>query len=203
VLLDEPLANLDYKLREELRVEIPRIFEESGAIFVYATTEPEEALLLGGNTATLHQGRITQFGPTPHVYRAPRDAITAEVFSDPPMNFTAVRVSGGRAGIGAALWDAGNLPDGEYRAGFRPAHLSLHETPGALPLSAVLETTEITGAQTFLHLHHESDRWFGLVNGVHPRPHGQQLTVWLDPAHVYLFARDGTLARAAPYARAA
>jgi glycerol transport system ATP-binding protein len=48
VLLDEPLANLDYKLREELRVEIPKIFAESGAIFVYATTEPEEALLLGG-----------------------------------------------------------------------------------------------------------------------------------------------------------
>ena len=46
VLLDEPLANLDYKLREELRAEIPRIFAESGAIFVYATTEPEEALLL-------------------------------------------------------------------------------------------------------------------------------------------------------------
>src|SRR5690606_38491302 len=58
VLLDEPLANLDYKLREELRAEIPRIFEESGAIFVYATTEPEEALLLGGNTATLWEGRI-------------------------------------------------------------------------------------------------------------------------------------------------
>ena len=52
VLLDEPLANLDYKLREELRIEIPKIFEKSGAIFVYATTEPEEALLLGGNTAT-------------------------------------------------------------------------------------------------------------------------------------------------------
>ena len=67
VLLDEPLANLDYKLREELRAEIPRIFEASGAIFVYATTEPEEALLLGGNTATLWQGRITQFGPTPQV----------------------------------------------------------------------------------------------------------------------------------------
>lgn len=65
VLLDEPLANLDYKLREELRAEIPRIFEESGAIFVYATTEPEEALLLGGNVATMWEGRITQFGPTP------------------------------------------------------------------------------------------------------------------------------------------
>ncbi|MEO9628983.1 MAG: ABC transporter ATP-binding protein, partial [Sulfitobacter sp.] len=60
VLLDEPLANLDYKLREELRAEIPRIFERAGSIFVYATTEPEEALLLGGNTATLWEGRVTQ-----------------------------------------------------------------------------------------------------------------------------------------------
>ena len=96
VLLDEPLANLDYKLREELRAEIPRIFAESGAIFVYATTEPEEALLLGGNTATLWEGRVTQFGPTPQVYRAPVDAITARVFSDPPMNFAEVSVAGGR-----------------------------------------------------------------------------------------------------------
>src|SRR5690606_17615016 len=68
VLLDEPLANLDYKLREELRFELPRLFAESGAIFVYATTEPHEALLLGGATATLSQGRVTQFGPTIEVY---------------------------------------------------------------------------------------------------------------------------------------
>ncbi|MCB1829811.1 MAG: ABC transporter ATP-binding protein, partial [Gammaproteobacteria bacterium] len=59
VLLDEPLANLDYKLREELREELPKLFRDSGATVVYATTEPAEALLLGGCTATLHQGRIT------------------------------------------------------------------------------------------------------------------------------------------------
>ncbi len=58
VLLDEPLANLDYKLREELRTELPRIFEASGAIFVYATTEPSEALLLGGRTVCMWEGEI-------------------------------------------------------------------------------------------------------------------------------------------------
>src|ERR1700716_2394157 len=73
VLLDEPLANLDYKLREELRTELPRIFEASGAIFVYAMTEPTEALLLGGNTATLFEGAMTQVGPTAAVYRRPID----------------------------------------------------------------------------------------------------------------------------------
>jgi glycerol transport system ATP-binding protein len=72
VLLDEPLANLDYKLREELREELPKIFAATGAIFVYATTEPHEALLLGGNTATLAQGRVTQFGATIEVFRRPR-----------------------------------------------------------------------------------------------------------------------------------
>merc|ERR1711879_823120 len=86
VLLDEPLANLDYKLREELREEIPKIFKESGAIFVYATTEPEEALLLGGNVATLWEGKITQFGKTTDVYHNPKNTITAKVFSNPAMN---------------------------------------------------------------------------------------------------------------------
>ena len=70
VLLDEPLANLDYKLREELRVELPKFFAESGAVFVYATTEPHEALLLGGSTATLHEGRVTQFGSTIEAHSA-------------------------------------------------------------------------------------------------------------------------------------
>ena len=71
VLLDEPLANLDYKLREELRVELPRLFAETGAIFVYATTEPHEALLLGGQHRHPAPGAVTQFGDTIAVYNRP------------------------------------------------------------------------------------------------------------------------------------
>jgi len=84
------LANLDYKLREELRVELPRLFAETGAIFVYATTEPHEALLLGGRTATLHEGTVTQFGNTIDVYNRPADLRTAQTFADPPLNIGAV-----------------------------------------------------------------------------------------------------------------
>ncbi|MBN8511021.1 MAG: ABC transporter ATP-binding protein, partial [Burkholderiales bacterium] len=86
VLLDEPLANLDYKLREALRDELPRLFEDRGCTVVYATTEPSEALLLGGHVATLHEGRVTQFGAAGAVYRAPQDLTSARVFSDPPIN---------------------------------------------------------------------------------------------------------------------
>jgi len=203
VLLDEPLANLDYKLREELRVEIPRIFEASGAIFVYATTEPEEALLLGGNTAALWEGRITQFGPTPQVYRQPADMVTARVFSDPPMNFVAARKSGGSLSFGgtAQLPAAGALaalPDGEYTAGFRANHLDLlKHSPQALDFPCSLIVTEITGSETFLHLTHGTDRWVGLVHGVHDLAPGTEVKVWLDPAHLYLFDGAGRLAPAA------
>jgi len=74
VLLDEPLANLDYKLREELREELPALFAQTGAILVYATTEPMEALLLGGRTTTLWEGRVTASGPAAAIYRAPQPA---------------------------------------------------------------------------------------------------------------------------------
>ena len=95
VLLDEPLANLDYKLREELREELPKFFARSGAILVYATTEPMEALLLGGITIALHEGRVTQIGPDLAVYRRPDNIETARAFSDPPLNELAIEKRGG------------------------------------------------------------------------------------------------------------
>jgi len=209
VLLDEPLANLDYKLREELRLEIPRIFEESGAIFVYATTEPEEALLLGGNTATLWEGRITQFGPTAEVYRQPKDATTARVFSDPPMNFLSVTKQGDRIAFGdgqsvAALGALAELADGDYLAGFRPNHLEIERHgEGVLAFDTRLSVTEITGSETFVHLDHHGERWVGLIHGVRDLKIGADLRVWLDPAHVYVFGPDGALVAPASYALAA
>ena len=208
VLLDEPLANLDYKLREELRAEIPRIFAASGAIFVYATTEPEEALLLGGNTATLWEGRITQFGSTPHVYRHPADATTARVFSDPPMNFVACIKQGDRLRLGDASTAAegafARLADGPYTAGFRANHLELQRHSGAaLEFTCQLGAGEITGSETFVHLRHGADRWVGLVDGVHSLTPGDDISIWLDPAHIYVFDPSGALAMPAAYAVAA
>src|SRR3569832_800194 len=104
VLLDEPLANLDYKLREELRAELPRIFEASGAIFVYATTEPSEALLLGGDTVCMWEGEVLQAGNTPKVYRKPDTLRVAQVFSDPPLNIVGIEKK-----IGSVLFVGGFL----------------------------------------------------------------------------------------------
>ena len=209
VLLDEPLANLDYKLREELRVEIPKIFEEAGSIFVYATTEPEEALLLGGNTATLWEGRITQFGPTPQIYRNPADATTARVFSDPPMNFLPISKAGPRIMFGdgqscAAAGRLAELEDGRYLAGFRPNHVELEKhTADAMRFNCRVAVTEITGSETFVHLAHHGERWVGVITGVRELDTGSDLPVYLDPSHVYVFAEGGELVATAAYAKAA
>ncbi|QUJ76737.1 ABC transporter ATP-binding protein [Sulfitobacter albidus] len=208
VLLDEPLANLDYKLREELRVEIPKIFEEAGSVFVYATTEPEEALLLGGNTAALWEGRVTQFGPTPSVYRKPVDATTARVFSDPPMNFLQLTKAGSEIRFGAGQTAAvtgtlAALADGSYLAGFRPNHLEITPSAEAITFDTKLKVTELTGSETFIHLDHHGETWVGLVHGVHQLALGAALPVYLNPAHIYIFDADGALVAPAAYAAAA
>jgi glycerol transport system ATP-binding protein len=95
MLLDEPLVNLDYKLREELRDELSALFAAGDSTVVYATTEPTEALLLGGYTAVLDAGELLQYGPTAEVFHRPCSIRVARAFSDPPMNL--VRPGRGRA----------------------------------------------------------------------------------------------------------
>lgn len=199
VLLDEPLANLDYKLREELREELPRIFTASGAVFVYATTEPTEALLLGGQTATLWEGRLTQFAPTLQVYRQPNSMTTARVFSDPPMNFLQLSKQGDQLKFetGEILQASGaltHLADTVYSLGFRPNHLSLAPTsPEALSFQVTVTVVEISGSESFVHLKHGEQRWVALLSGIHePAPH-TRLTAYIDPKHLYVFAADGAL----------
>ena len=156
VLLDEPLANLDYKLREELREELPRIFSETGAIFVYATTEPTEALLLGGRTVTLRQGRVTAVGPTSELYRQPADLETARIMSDPPLNVIGLTVSGGALmgsdGLTLPAGTLAGLGDGAYALGIRAHQLHPDAATAARgKLVARLVTSEVTGSQTFAH----------------------------------------------------
>jgi glycerol transport system ATP-binding protein len=211
VLLDEPLANLDYKLREELRVELPRIFAASGAILVYATTEPEEALLLGGNTATLHEGRITQFGPTLEVYRRPVDLRTARAFSDPPLNSlpvskrgASVQAADGTAiPVGATLAD---LPDGTYTLAFRPHLLGLTPSQtGSRVLSALgqVSVAEITGSESFIHLEVLGQKWVSLSHGVTQAAPGSEVTVHVNTDRCFVFDAQDQLVVVPDHAEAA
>ena len=201
-MLDEPLANLDYKLREELRSEIPKIFETSGAIFVYATTDPEEALLLGGNTACVSDGSISQYGNTKTVYHRPNSRKTADIFSSPPMNFVSFVKSGDEVSIGgelSAITGFETLDDGTYSAGFRPNHLSLDNIENSVLFSTYLKSTELTGSETFLHLDHKNDHWVALMHGIKQLNTGQDHNVYVCADHLYIFEQDGRLKRPAHY----
>jgi glycerol transport system ATP-binding protein len=193
VLLDEPLANLDYKLREELRAELPRIFEASGAIFVYATTEPTEALLLGGNTICMWEGQTLQVGETAKVYRHPDTLRVAQVFSDPPLNIVgiekkngSVQYAGGISAPASGLY--AGLADGAYRVGFRAHQLEIaNGQAGRHAFSATVTVTEITGSESFVHLHRDASNWVAVLHGVHEFAPGQQLDAVLDPDNVFVF----------------
>ncbi len=199
VLLDEPLANLDYKLREELRVELPKIFAETGSILVYATTEPQEALLLGGSTATLSQGRVTQFGTTIDVYNHPVDLETAQIFADPPLNITSVTKSGTNLRyqnreLTKLDNEIASNDDGEFFAALRPHHVQLKSTNSAtFTLPATVNTAEITGSETFIHVRTNSEHWVVLTRGVHRVEPGQDITLHIDPDKLYLFDKEERL----------
>jgi glycerol transport system ATP-binding protein len=205
VLLDEPLANLDYKLREELRTELPRIFEASGAIFVYATTEPSEALLLGGDTVCMWEGQVLQVGSTPKVYRHPETMRVAQVFSDPPLNIVgiekqngSVQYAGGISAPASGLY--AGLGDGAYRVGFRAHQLEVADgIAGRHAFSATVTVTEITGSESFVHLNRDDSNWVAVLQGIHEYPPGHVLHAALDPDNVFVFDPAGRLV-AAPIA---
>jgi glycerol transport system ATP-binding protein len=202
VLLDEPLANLDYKLREELRVELPRIFEASGAVFVYATTEPSEALLLGGRTICLWQGEALQNGDTARVFRRPDTLRVAQVFSDPPLNVIAVEkrdgsvtYEGGARAAASGLY--AGLGDGCYRVAFRAHQLGIGAgEQGAHRFAAEVIVTEITGSESFVHLKRGNSNWVSVLDGVHNFPPGVALDAALDPADLMVFDDGGRLVAA-------
>lgn len=197
VLLDEPLANLDYKLREELREELPKIFAELGAIFVYATTEPHEALLLGGHTATLSKGRVTQYGPTIDVYRRPADLMTAKTFADPPLNTVQAVRSNGDFMIGGVQalhvpTHLAGLPEGPVTLGFHPHHLSLTPKGGeGGTLVARSMISEISGSESYIHLEYARERWVMLAHGIHDIEPDKDIQVYLDTRHLMAFDDQG------------
>jgi glycerol transport system ATP-binding protein len=173
------------------------LFAGRACTVVYATTEPGEALLLGGCTATVHEGRVTQYGPSGTVYRQPVDLVTARVFSDPPINTAPATKTGGRFHLSAQVsWLAegrlGELPDGSYTVGLRP-HNVLRATgkAGVVPVDCRVLVAEISGSESVVHFDLDGMVWVSLSHGVHGFKVGETARFELDVAHCLYFAPDG------------
>ena len=196
ILLDEPLANLDFKLREELRDELPRIFSERNCIVAYATTEPTESLLFGGRTAALHEGHIVDFGPTGEIYRHPASLVSAKVFSEPPINTANVTKTGNRIALNDHVsWKAHrSLPDGKYTIGIRAHHvLPIKKKKDAVPIDGTIQVAELSGSESMIHFDAYGDSWVSLSHGVHPFETGQKATLYADVSRSFYFDQSGKL----------
>lgn len=199
VFLDEPLANLDYKLREELRDQLPELFAGRGAVVVYATSEPEEALLLGGYTGLMHDGQVTQFGKTADIYRNPSNLQSAQVFSDPPINTAYITKEGNLARLDAnTSWPlqgtAAEMADGNYTVAIRPIHVLPYQNERhSVPLNGTVQITELSGSDSSAHFNMGSNSWVSLASGVHDYQIGEQHMFFMDPSRCFYFVPDGTL----------
>ena len=199
MLLDEPLVNLDYKLREELREELSSLFSAGNSTVIYATTEPSEALLLGGYTAVMDAGELLQYGPTAEVFHQPRSIRVARAFSDPPMNLVeAEAVDGGlrlRGGVNLPV----DLPGEASRSvtvGIRASALRETARPGDIGIPGEVELAEISGSDTFVHVNTAQGELVAQLTGVHEFDLGAHITLHIDPSQVYVFDRAGDLVRA-------
>ncbi len=199
VFLDEPLANLDYKLREELRDQLPELFAGRGAVVVYATSEPAEALMLGGKTALMNDGYVTQFGPTADIYRHPNTLTSAKVFSDPPINAAAVTIKGATAHLGdGTIWTlkdaAAGLTDGAYTVAIRPNYVTPFKGNESLvKLTGEVLVTELSGSESSAHFRMRTDTWVSLAPGVHPYEIGVDHLFYMESSKCFCFAPDGAL----------
>lgn len=196
MLLDEPLVNLDYKLREGLREELTQLFDAGRSTVVYATTDPGEALLLGGYTAVLDAGEVLQYGPTAEVFHAPQSLRVARALSDPPMNLVNVQVAeGGRAlrlpdGTALVLPQALPQASGDVMLGVRANALALQARPGDIALRGVVHLAEISGSDTFVHTQLPWGDWVAQLTGVHKVGLNQPVSVYLSPADCYVFESE-------------
>ncbi|GAB3539891.1 ABC transporter ATP-binding protein [Noviherbaspirillum agri] len=207
LLLDEPLVNLDYKLREELRRELTDLFADGSTTVVYATTEPLEALQLGGHVTVLHEGRLLQQGRTIDVFNAPNSIQVARTFSDPPINLVKAEIDGdgiahAHAGGGLSI----PLNAAQRRAASHHRHIvlglrahSLHlmrRHPDEIAIDAEVDLAEISGSETFVHAHRDGIALVAQLSGVYDPELGSLCSLYCRPDEFLLFSEDGALLHA-------
>ena len=198
LLLDEPLVNLDYKLREQLREEFLNIFAtQDRSILVYTTADPNEALLFDAEVLVMHEGRLLQVGTAQGVYARPATTTVARIFSDPPMNLlpgslddTGLRLS--KDVLLPRPRHLASLPPGPYVFGIHPGDVAL----AASGVASEVELAEISGSETFLHVRHEGMRLVAHLSGVYAYALGENVQIALEGAKLFAFEPGGGLAAA-------
>jgi ABC-type sugar transport system ATPase subunit len=185
-LLDEPLSNLDAKLRVQVRAEIAELRRRAPVTMLYVTHDQVEALTLGDRVAVLERGRLQQVATPQALYQRPASRFVAGFVGSPPMNFLPARGLPGVAAEPAAL------------VGVRPEALRLVEAGAPGALAAAIEQVELLGHETLVHLRLESAgedgapaHWVAREPGMQERKLGERVGVRVPAEALHRFAPDG------------
>ena len=190
VLLDEPLANLDYKLREQLRAELQNIFAQESAIVLYSTAEPSEALDFATQTFVMNEGSLIQSGKALDIYQNPVNVAAAVAMADPPINLLKSTVDGQSANFGSISFNfTRDFRGSEVILGIQPGKLTLTSTgPDCVKVPAQVLLAEVTGSSTYVHIKLTSgDQLVIEVEGTQTFEPDEQITAYFDPANLYGF----------------
>ncbi len=169
LLLDEPLVNLDYKLREQLREEFKKIFSQGisdETILIYSTTDPQEVMELNGEVIVLDEGRVLQTGPAKEIFENPKNLKVAEVTNDPPMNIVKGSKTPEKINFENINLDIANhlskLKNKDYYFGIRASEIKLDNEGQEFEV----ELAEISGSETLLHLKKGNTKVISLIEEV-------------------------------------
>jgi ABC-type sugar transport system ATPase subunit len=189
-LFDEPLSNLDAKLRIQMRVELETLHQQLHATMIYVTHDQVEAMTMADQIVVLNEGRVEQVGPPLELYRRPRTVFVAGFIGAPSMNFLDVA-----AGHGALRYGSTPLmlaADGAARLlGIRPEHIEI-TAPGGGTFDATVEVKEALGGESYVYLRTaEGDRLVAKADGEHPASRGDVVGLMLPPRRLHLFGADG------------
>jgi len=193
VLLDEPLANLDYKLREQLREELQSIFANDSSVVIYSTAEPSEALEFATETFVMNEGRLIQSGKALEIYQKPVSIASAIAMADPPINLLPSTVDGKTANFGPESFKF-TRPEitsasRSITLGLQPGKITLEAlSKNAVSFACQVQLAEVTGSSTFVHVKLSSGEQVVIeIEGTQRFALDKKLTAYFDPADLYGF----------------
>ncbi|WP_222918569.1 ABC transporter ATP-binding protein [Natrinema sp. SYSU A 869] len=200
-LFDEPLSNLDAKLRTSMRAEIQRLQNELGITAVYVTHDQHEAMTMGDRIVILDGGELQQQGKPTEVYENPVNEFVGGFVGSPSMNFVDVAVEsdgnrlhltgpdgGFEFDLSAAYVDrhGDDLDASQYTLGIRPENVSVTDEGAANSITAAIGVVEPVGSDNFLHLDLPTEFIARVDSDVHLKP-GDRVTLTFDESDVHLF----------------
>ena len=185
-LFDEPLSNLDAKLRGQMRVEIRHLQRRLKTTSVYVTHDQLEAMTLADRLVVMNGGRIEQVGTPEDLFQQPQTLFVAGFIRSPPMNFvTHQELAASHAALN------GSLPTGTATVGIRPDHVSLSPEGPSLPLAMEVTLIEPIGTESHVHLTWQDRPMVAAVRGRPQVQEGEQVTAHLELAALHPFDATG------------